>query len=74
MYGEGTAAETTTASGSAAAEAAAPAATTAPEAQEALAQEITKAEPTAAVPEKEKELPVREKGILFSVYSLVEYV
>ncbi|PCG93816.1 Hypothetical protein PENO1_081670 [Penicillium occitanis (nom. inval.)] len=66
MYGEGTAAEATTteagpatASGSTAAEAAAPAAATAPETQEALAQ----AEPTAAVPEKEEELPVREKGM-----------
>ncbi|GAM42526.1 hypothetical protein TCE0_044f16583 [Talaromyces pinophilus] len=66
LYGEGTAAEATTteagpatASGSTAAEAAAPAAATAPETQEALAQ----AEPTAAVPEKEEGLPVREKGM-----------
>lgn len=71
MYGEGTAAEATTteagtatASGSAAAEAAAPAAATAPETQEALAQ----AEPTAAVPEKEEELPVRGKG-MYIVYT-----
>lgn len=71
MYGEGTAAEAPTteagpaaAGGSTAAEAAAAAAaTTAPETQEALAQDITKTEPTAAVPEKAEELPVREKGM-----------
>lgn len=74
MYGEGTAAEATTeagpatASGSAAAEAAAPAAATAPETQETLAQDITKTEPTVAVPEKEEELPVREKGMRISTY------
>lgn len=70
MYGEGIAAEAPTteagpaaAGGSTAAEAAAAAATTAPETQEALAQDITKTEPTAAVPEKAEELPVREKGM-----------
>jgi hypothetical protein len=79
MYGEGTAAEATTAeagpptaSGSAAAEAPAPAAATVPEAQESLAQDITKTEPTATVPEKEEELPVRGKGMHISTYSIIE--
>lgn len=79
MYGEGTAAEAATAeagpataSGSAAPEAAGPAAATAPETQEALAQDVTKAEPTAAVPEKEEELPVREKGMHISTSSTID--
>ncbi|KAF5015512.1 hypothetical protein F66182_13134, partial [Fusarium sp. NRRL 66182] len=69
MYGEGTADEATTeagpatASGSAATEAAVPVAA-APETQGASAQDITKTEPTAAVPEKEEVLPLRQKDIV----------
>uniref|UniRef100_A0A093UY52 Otogelin n=1 Tax=Talaromyces marneffei PM1 TaxID=1077442 RepID=A0A093UY52_TALMA len=68
MYGEGTAAEATAAEAAPAAAsgsaAAAAETATAPKSQEALAQDITKTEPTAAVPGKEEVLPVREKDIV----------
>lgn len=73
MYGEGTADEATTeagpttASGSAATEAAVPV-PAAPETQGASAQDITKTEPTAAVPEKEEVLPLRQKGMHLCTY------